>query len=303
MIRKKYLIKTILIIISCSNFSFSQTIYKDSLTIKFYSTSSYDSVVVTLEDASSIKKNVKTLIFNDNQLNECKFLTDFRILKGSCLLFKDSIEYMYELKNLTNTNQVKIDLSNSNNPSINSIKQNASEMTAPGQSKINKSQKNTLKNPLVSFSSSLIYSASSNIKNDYLFPGLNIDAEVIYSIPWSSDSLGFGFKTGLSLLKFDDNYFISKLTFLDLQILFLVSWGKLYNCPIKFQPYIGYTLFFGKSINDKIFFSYGGRINFRLPSLGKFSLLIDGQMINTKFKDSLFGGTLGIIYLGVNYRL
>ena len=194
------------------------------------------------------------------------------------------------------TIQVTTDTSSPADPHITAIKQDTA--IAVKQRSLNKS-----KNSHISFSSSLIYSASSNIKDDYLFPGFNMDVEVIYSIPWYSDSLGFGFKTSFSVIKFDDNFPLSKLTFLNLQLLFLNSWGALYNCPVLFQSYMGYTLFFGKNISDKIFFSYGGRVNFRLPSLGKFSIVIDGQMINTKFKDGPFGGTLGIILIGVNYRL
>ncbi len=192
--------------------------------------------------------------------------------------------------------QVTTDISRPDDPSLQAAKQDTSTAVKPNSP-------NKSRNPHISFSSSLIYSSSSNIKDDYLFPGLNIDAEVIYTIPWYSDSLGFGFKTGFSVIKFDDNFSLSKLTFLNLHLLFLNSWGTLYNCPVLFQPYMGYTLFFGKNISDKIFFSYGGRVNFRLPSLGKFSIVIDGQMINTKFKDGPFGGTLGIILIGVNYRL
>ena len=194
------------------------------------------------------------------------------------------------------TIQVTTDTTSPVDPHITAIKQDTATVAK-------RTSQNMPKSPHISFSSSLIYSSSSNIKDDYLFPGFNMDAEVIYSIPWYSDSLGFGFKAGFSVIKFDDNFPLSKLTFLNLHLLFLNSWGALYNCPVLFQPYMGYTLFFGKNISDKIFFSYGGRVNFRLPSLGKFSIVIDGQMINTKFKDGPFGGTLGIILIGVNYRL
>ncbi|MEJ2627837.1 MAG: hypothetical protein P8078_04710 [bacterium] len=214
-------------------------------------------------------------------------------LKSNDYLFKSS---NHTLPFYNDTIQVTPDTSSPVDPHITVIKQDT--VTVAKQT-----SQNMPKNPHISFSSSLIYSASSNIKDDYLFPGFNMDAEVIYSIPWYSDSLGFGFKTGFSVIKFDDNFPLSKLTFLNLHLLFLNSWGTLYNCPVLFQPYMGYTLFFGKNISDKIFFSYGGRMNFRLPSLGKFSIVIDGQMINTKFKDGPFGGTLGIIFLGVNYRL
>ena len=178
------------------------------------------------------------------------------------------------------------------------VANDTSDVTVPVEKK-----NNYLNNPIFSISSSLIYSSSSNIKDDYIFPGLNVDLEILYHLTWPSDSLGFGFKTSYNRINFDDNFTISKLILIDFHLLFLNTWGELYNVPILYQPYLGYTLLFNNNISHKVFFSYGSRITFKPPSWKKFSILIDGQMINTQFNGDPFKGTLVIVYFGVKYKL
>lgn len=178
------------------------------------------------------------------------------------------------------------------------LKQDTSGVNIPDKKK----SKNIMENPYFSISSSVIYSSSSNIRDNYIFPGINFNFEVLYHITWPSDSLGFGFKTSFNRINFDDTFTISKLIFIDFHLLFLNTWGELYNVPIMFQPYIGYTLVYGNDLNHKMFFSYGGRFNFNPSSWKHFGIVIDGQFISTKYSGDPFSGSLGMVYFGVKYR-
>ena len=160
---------------------------------------------------------------------------------------------------------------------------------------------NAFKNARFIASAGFLYSPSANIRDDYIFPGYQFDAGLLWSTPWASDSLGLGFKVGLTHLSFEDNYTVPSLKFVDLQLLFLVTWGNLYRCPIMFQPHLGYSVVWGKSVGKKLCFTYGGRLFMKLPSFGDFRILVDGQMVNTDFTNRPFSGTLAMIYFGVGY--
>jgi len=160
---------------------------------------------------------------------------------------------------------------------------------------------NIFGNARLVFTTSFVYSPSANIKDEYIFPGYQFDAGVLWNGSWASDSLGFGFKAGLTRLSFEDSYTVPSLKFLDLQLLFLVTWGNLYRCPIMFQPHLGYSMVWGKGIGKKLCFTYGGRLFMKLPSFGNFRIFVDGQVVNTNFKNQPFSGTLAMIYFGVGY--
>jgi len=147
----------------------------------------------------------------------------------------------------------------------------------------------------------LIYGPSGNIRDEYIFPGYHGDISVIWGKIWNPASIGYGLKAGISTLRFEHGYAFPSLMIWDAEVLFLVSWGRLYRMKIMFQPHAGIAYVKGKNIDDKTCWTYGGRLHFKLPSSEKITLFVDGKMVNTTHLRAPFGGTLALVQLGIGY--